>query len=174
MSTGAIVAIVIAVVIVIALLFVLNRRARERRLDARRDEAHQIRREAEVGSAQADQTRAEADERAARARREEAAAREQVALADTRQREAQERHTEADRIDPDVEEREALERDERDQDAARLCQALPHEAGVAAIPLSAFSARPEGALRSIVRFAFCKREEVLDEAIERLRKWKCG
>jgi N-succinyldiaminopimelate aminotransferase len=59
-----------------------------------------------------------------------------------------------------------------DADAAELCQALPHEAGVAAIPLSAFSDRP--ALRSIVRFAFCKREEVLDEAIERLRKWKGG
>ena len=40
-----------------------------------------------------------------------------MALADTRQREAQERHTEADRIDPDVEEREALERDEHEQDA---------------------------------------------------------
>jgi N-succinyldiaminopimelate aminotransferase len=45
---------------------------------------------------------------------------------------------------------------------------------VAAIPLSAFSERPAGALRSIVRFAFCKREEILDEAIERLRIWKGG
>ena len=59
-----------------------------------------------------------------------------------------------------------------DADAMQVCQALPHEAGVAAIPLSAFSDRP--ALSSIVRFAFCKREEVLDEAIERLRKWKGG
>jgi N-succinyldiaminopimelate aminotransferase len=58
-------------------------------------------------------------------------------------------------------------------DAAELCQRLPHDAGVAAIPLSAFSAR-DGALRSIVRFAFCKREEVLDQAIERLRTWKGG
>jgi N-succinyldiaminopimelate aminotransferase len=59
-----------------------------------------------------------------------------------------------------------------DADATELCQALPHEAGVAAIPLSAFSDGP--ALSSIVRFAFCKREDVLDEAIERLRKWKGG
>jgi N-succinyldiaminopimelate aminotransferase len=59
-----------------------------------------------------------------------------------------------------------------DRDAAELCQRLPHEAGVAAIPLSAFSARD--GLRSIVRFAFCKREEVLDQAIERLRMWKGG
>jgi N-succinyldiaminopimelate aminotransferase len=56
-------------------------------------------------------------------------------------------------------------------DAARVCQALPHEAGVAAIPLSAFSAAPDGPIRSIVRFAFCKRNAVLDEAIERLRTW---
>ncbi|MEA2420154.1 MAG: N-succinyldiaminopimelate aminotransferase [Thermoleophilaceae bacterium] len=59
-----------------------------------------------------------------------------------------------------------------DEDAASLCRSLPHEAGVAAIPLSAFSSSP--ALRSIVRFAFCKRDEVLDEAIERIRRWKCG
>jgi N-succinyldiaminopimelate aminotransferase len=59
-----------------------------------------------------------------------------------------------------------------EEDAARLCQALPREAGVAAIPLSAFSER--AALRPIVRFAFCKRDQVLDEAIARLRKWKCG
>ena len=56
-------------------------------------------------------------------------------------------------------------------DAERLCRSLPHEAGVVAIPLSAFSAAPDGPARSIVRFAFCKREEVLDEAIERLRGW---
>ena len=61
-----------------------------------------------------------------------------------------------------------------EEDAAGLCQALPRDAGVAAIPLSAFSSAPDGALRPIVRFAFCKRDEVLDEAIERLRKWKDG
>jgi N-succinyldiaminopimelate aminotransferase len=61
-----------------------------------------------------------------------------------------------------------------DEDAASLCQALPHEAGVAAIPLSAFSSAPDGPLRPLVRFAFCKRNEVLDEAIGRLRKWKGG
>src|SRR4051794_1239590 len=52
-----------------------------------------------------------------------------------------------------------------EEDAARLCQSLPHEAGVAAIPLSAFSATPDGSVRSIVRLAFCKRDEVLDEAV---------
>jgi N-succinyldiaminopimelate aminotransferase len=61
-----------------------------------------------------------------------------------------------------------------DRDAAQLCQTLPHEAGVAAIPLSAFSRAPGRPLKPIVRFAFCKREAVLDEAIARLRKWKRG
>jgi N-succinyldiaminopimelate aminotransferase len=60
------------------------------------------------------------------------------------------------------------------EDAARLCQSLPHEAGVAAIPLAAFSARADGPLQSIVRFAFCKRDEVLDEAVERLQHWTAG
>jgi N-succinyldiaminopimelate aminotransferase len=58
-----------------------------------------------------------------------------------------------------------------EEDAVRLCQSLPHEAGVVAIPLAAFSAAPDGPLRSFVRFAFCKSDEVLDEAIERLRAW---
>jgi N-succinyldiaminopimelate aminotransferase len=54
-------------------------------------------------------------------------------------------------------------------DAAELCRALPHEAGVVAIPVSAFSARPER-VASIVRFAFCKRDDVLDEAIRRIAR----
>ena len=56
-------------------------------------------------------------------------------------------------------------------DAAALCVRLPHEAGVVAIPVSAFSAVPDARLRSIVRFAFCKRDDVLDEGIARLRAW---
>jgi N-succinyldiaminopimelate aminotransferase len=58
-----------------------------------------------------------------------------------------------------------------EDDAAALCLRLPHEAGVVAIPISAFSGEPEGGLRSIVRFAFCKRDDVLDEGIARLRAW---
>jgi N-succinyldiaminopimelate aminotransferase len=59
-------------------------------------------------------------------------------------------------------------------DAAALCLRLPHEAGVVAIPVSAFSGEPDGPLRSIVRFAFCKRDDVLDEGIARLRAWAAG
>lgn len=40
-----------------------------------------------------------------------------------------------------------------------------------AIPLSAFCAEPAPATASILRFAFCKREEVLDDAADRLRAW---
>jgi N-succinyldiaminopimelate aminotransferase len=58
-----------------------------------------------------------------------------------------------------------------EDDAAALCLRLPHEAGVVAIPLSAFSGEPDGRLRSMVRFAFCKRDDVLDEGIARLVGW---
>jgi N-succinyldiaminopimelate aminotransferase len=56
-------------------------------------------------------------------------------------------------------------------DADALCRRLPHEAGVVAIPISAFCAAPDGATRALLRFAFCKRDEVLDEGIGRLQKW---
>jgi N-succinyldiaminopimelate aminotransferase len=57
-------------------------------------------------------------------------------------------------------------------DAVGLCERLPLEAGVVAIPLSAFTAEPAERVRSLVRFAFCKRREVLEEAIERLVAWR--
>ena len=56
------------------------------------------------------------------------------------------------------------------QDSTAFCEELPHRAGVAAIPMSAFC-DPGGmsdAWRHLVRFAFCKRDETLDEAIRRL------
>ncbi|MDQ8044429.1 MAG: aminotransferase class I/II-fold pyridoxal phosphate-dependent enzyme [Solirubrobacteraceae bacterium] len=58
-----------------------------------------------------------------------------------------------------------------DTNATELCLRLPHDAGVVAIPIAAFRANPGGPARSIVRFAFCKRDEVLDEACERLAAW---
>ncbi|WP_020496014.1 pyridoxal phosphate-dependent aminotransferase [Sciscionella marina] len=54
-------------------------------------------------------------------------------------------------------------------DGAQLCWSLPERAGVAAVPVEAFTDEP-GPWRSLVRFAFCKRDEVLDEGIARLRK----
>lgn len=54
-------------------------------------------------------------------------------------------------------------------DGVAFCRALPGLAGVVAVPVSAFC-RPEdaGQYRSLVRFAFCKRFEVLDRAAEQL------
>jgi N-succinyldiaminopimelate aminotransferase len=53
-------------------------------------------------------------------------------------------------------------------DGAEFCFALPERAGVAAVPVQVFTDHPDD-WRHLVRFAFCKRDEVLDEAITRLR-----
>ncbi|MBO0839369.1 MAG: pyridoxal phosphate-dependent aminotransferase [Sciscionella sp.] len=53
-------------------------------------------------------------------------------------------------------------------DGAELCCALPEKVGVAAVPVAAFTDNPHQ-WRHLVRFAFCKRDDVLDEAISRLR-----
>lgn len=52
-------------------------------------------------------------------------------------------------------------------DDVAFCRHLTARIGVAAIPPSAFYADPSGG-RSLVRFAFCKREETLRLAVERL------
>ncbi len=56
-----------------------------------------------------------------------------------------------------------------DGDDAAFCRAITEHAGVAAIPVSAFYERdPPG---RFVRFAFCKQDAVLDEAVSRLSKY---
>ena len=56
-----------------------------------------------------------------------------------------------------------------DGDGMALCRQLPHRCGVVAIPNEVFYAnRHEG--RHLVRFAFCKRLDVLDEAVARLAR----
>jgi N-succinyldiaminopimelate aminotransferase len=54
-----------------------------------------------------------------------------------------------------------------DGDGAAFCRELPERAGVVAIPTGVFYDDPEAG-RSLVRFAFCKREAVIDEAAARL------
>ncbi len=55
-------------------------------------------------------------------------------------------------------------------DGVAFVRSLVHQAGVAAVPAQVFYAdQNEG--RHLVRFAFCKRDEVLDEAAARLRAW---
>ena len=53
-------------------------------------------------------------------------------------------------------------------DGLQFCQELPGRCGVVAIPNAVFYDDKEAG-RSLVRFAFCKRDEVLDEAVQRLR-----
>jgi N-succinyldiaminopimelate aminotransferase len=54
-------------------------------------------------------------------------------------------------------------------DGLELCWRLPELAGVAAVPVSTFHDDPQAA-RSLLRFAFCKRDNVLADAVERLTK----
>jgi len=52
-------------------------------------------------------------------------------------------------------------------DGSELCFALPERIGVAAVPVQVFTDHPDE-WRHVVRFAFCKKDPVLDEAIHRL------
>jgi N-succinyldiaminopimelate aminotransferase len=54
-------------------------------------------------------------------------------------------------------------------DDVAFCRHITEQAGVTAIPVTAFYDAPD-APRHYARFAFCKRDEVLDEAVARLRK----
>lgn len=53
-------------------------------------------------------------------------------------------------------------------DGVEFCRVLPERHGVVAIPMSAFYDDVEAG-RPLVRWAFCKRPEVIDEALARLR-----
>ncbi|SJM60082.1 aminotransferase class I/II-fold pyridoxal phosphate-dependent enzyme [Agrococcus casei] len=55
--------------------------------------------------------------------------------------------------------------------ATELAYALPREAGVAAVPVSPFARPGRDDLRSIMRFAFCKRDETIAEASKRLQEF---
>ena len=57
-----------------------------------------------------------------------------------------------------------------DADGVEFCRDLPLQAGVVAIPSAVLYDDPEAG-RTQVRFAFCKRPEVLQEALARLEKW---
>ena len=58
-----------------------------------------------------------------------------------------------------------------DGDGLAFCRSLPERAGVVAIPTVVFYDPAHAHLgRHLVRFAFCKSDEVLGEAVERLRK----
>ncbi|HWL96544.1 MAG TPA: pyridoxal phosphate-dependent aminotransferase [Nocardioidaceae bacterium] len=54
-------------------------------------------------------------------------------------------------------------------DGVEFCRSLPHRCGVVAVPHEVFYDHVEVG-RPLVRWAFCKRDEVLDEAVARLRR----
>jgi N-succinyldiaminopimelate aminotransferase len=56
-------------------------------------------------------------------------------------------------------------------DDMEFCRFLTSQVGVAAIPCSAFWDGRRGG-RELARFCFCKRDETLDLAIERLERWR--
>jgi N-succinyldiaminopimelate aminotransferase len=54
-------------------------------------------------------------------------------------------------------------------DGVEFCRRLPERCGVVAVPTQVFYDDQEAG-RHLIRFAFCKREEVIDEAATRLRR----
>ena len=57
------------------------------------------------------------------------------------------------------------------EDDLAFCRYLAEEVGVAAIPCSFFwKDRRDG--KDLVRFCFCKKDEALQEAIKRLKRWR--
>ncbi len=57
------------------------------------------------------------------------------------------------------------------EDDMEFCRYLTREVGVAAIPCSYFWNGRRGG-RDLVRFCFCKKDETLEAAIERLERWR--
>jgi N-succinyldiaminopimelate aminotransferase len=55
------------------------------------------------------------------------------------------------------------------EDGERFCRWAPAAVGVAAVPVSAF-VRDPCSVRSLVRFAFCKQDEVIEEGLVRLAR----
>jgi len=55
-------------------------------------------------------------------------------------------------------------------DGEAFARSLPHDAGVVGIPTAVFCDHPDVG-RPFVRFAFCKRDDVLDEAVARLTSY---
>jgi N-succinyldiaminopimelate aminotransferase len=58
-------------------------------------------------------------------------------------------------------------------DGLALCRDLPHLAGVAGVPVRVFHDDPQAG-RSLVRFAFCKKDAVLQDAVQRLGRLRRG
>ncbi|WP_366656083.1 aminotransferase [Fodinicurvata sp. EGI_FJ10296] len=55
-------------------------------------------------------------------------------------------------------------------DDVTYCRRMTEEAGVTSIPVSAFC--PENPVTTVARFCFAKQDRVLDEAVDRLARWR--
>jgi N-succinyldiaminopimelate aminotransferase len=55
-----------------------------------------------------------------------------------------------------------------EESGVEFCRRLPDRCGVVAVPASPFYDDPATG-RTLVRFAFCKQPDVIDEAVRRLR-----
>ncbi|MFL5845841.1 MAG: hypothetical protein ACJ762_14230 [Solirubrobacteraceae bacterium] len=132
MDTGTIIAIVVGAIVLIALLVLVSRAARNRKLEAHRTEAAELRTKAEQRrvraerhgavaeekSAIADRAEAEAREAAAVAKRERAEAQERAAFAEREGRTAQEHQERASELDPDADDNGKDERWARNEETA--------------------------------------------------------
>lgn len=54
-------------------------------------------------------------------------------------------------------------------DGIEFCRELPDRCGVVAVPTQVFYDHQDAG-RHLIRFAFCKRLDVIDEAVSRLKK----
>src|SRR2546423_895705 len=99
MSTGAIIAIIIAAIVLVALVMVVTKRQQMRRLEQRRGERDQLRDKARIHGARAERERATADEQAAAARREAAEADERAVRARQERAAAEEHEARAREVD---------------------------------------------------------------------------
>jgi aspartate/methionine/tyrosine aminotransferase len=59
-----------------------------------------------------------------------------------------------------------------DNDDFAFCERLTKEAGVTAVPISAFFGERD--VRGYIRFCFAKRGETLKDALDRLATWRAG
>jgi FtsZ-interacting cell division protein ZipA len=119
MSVGAVIAIVIGAIIIVALLGLVSRRQRVRRLAQRRVERDQHRDEARIRGARAERERATADEQAAAARRQAAEAEERSVRARQEAAVAEQHEARAREIDPDRDSTPEESRDNHEVAATR-------------------------------------------------------
>jgi FtsZ-interacting cell division protein ZipA len=111
MGTGGIVAIIIIAALVLVAFAFVSRKARNKRLDSRRDEARDLRRKANERELRGQREQALADEKAALAKRAAAEAELRSQRAQEEGRFAREHHERAVKVDPDASEKQPAGRD---------------------------------------------------------------